>query len=68
MEILTNFNTKENTEINFNDVRQRDPRQFRLSNEEIGKLITRYNSGIKDKKNVNWYIDGWQRKRSKRLR
>lgn len=50
MEILTNFNTKENTEINFNDIRQRDPRQIRLSNEEIGELIARYNSGIKDKK------------------
>ena len=45
MEILTNFNTKENTKINFNDIRQ-----IRLSNEEIGKLIARYNSGIKEKK------------------
>lgn len=50
MEILTNFNTKENTKINFNDIRQRDTRQIRLSNEEIGKLIARYNSGIKEKK------------------
>lgn len=65
METPMRLNVKENTEINFNDVRQRDPRQFRLSNEEIGKLIARYNSGIKDKKNVNWYIDGWQRKEVK---
>ena len=51
METPMRLNVKENTEINFNDVRQRDPRQFRLSNEEIGKLIARYNSGrcIKDK-------------------
>lgn len=52
MEILTNFNTKENTKINLNDIKQRDPSQSRLSDEEIGKLIARYNSGrcIKDKK------------------
>lgn len=35
------------------------------SDEEIGKLITRYNSGIKDKKNMNLYIDGWQREEVK---
>jgi hypothetical protein len=65
MEILTKLNTKEKAEINFNDIRQRDSRQVELSKEEIGKLIARYNSGIKDKKNVNWYIDGWQRKEVK---
>lgn len=50
MEILTNLNVKENTKINLNDIKQRDPRQVGLNDEEIGKLIARYNSGIKDKK------------------
>ena len=50
METLTKLNTKENVEINLNDLRQRDSRQVKLSDEEIGKLIARYNSGIKDKK------------------
>lgn len=50
METLTKLNTKENAEINLNDLRQRDSRQVKLSNEEIGRLIARYNSGIKDKK------------------
>lgn len=58
MEILTKLNIKEKAEINFNDIRQRDSRQVKLSDEEIGKLIARYNSGIKDKKNANWYING----------
>lgn len=35
------------------------------SDKEIGKMIERYNSGIKDKKNANWYIDGWQREEVK---
>lgn len=65
METLTKLNTKENVEINLNDLRQRDSRQVKLSDEEIGKLIARYNSGIKDKKNTNWYIDGWQREKIK---
>lgn len=65
MEILTKLNTKEKAEINFNDIRQRDSRQVELSKEEIGRLIARYNSGIKDKKNANWYIDGWQREEVK---
>nr|DAV23349.1 MAG TPA: hypothetical protein [Bacteriophage sp.]DAZ72106.1 MAG TPA: hypothetical protein [Caudoviricetes sp.] len=63
MEILTKLNTKEKAEINFNDIRQRDSRQVESSKEEIGRLIARYNSGIKDKKNANWYIDGWQREK-----
>lgn len=50
MENSINLNTKENTKINLNDIRQRDSRQFELSNEEIGKLIARYNSDIKEKK------------------
>ena len=65
MEILTKLNTKEKAEINFNNIRQRDSRQVELSKEEIGRLIARYNSGIKDKKNANWYIDGWQREEVK---
>ena len=48
MEILTQLDTKEKSEINFNDIRQRDPRQVELSKEEISRLIARYNSGIKD--------------------
>ena len=44
------LNVKENIKTNLNDIKQRDPRQIRLSNEEIGKLIARYNSGIKEKK------------------
>lgn len=49
MEALTKLNIKENTEINLNNLRQRDSRQVKLNDEEIGKLIARYNSGIKDK-------------------
>lgn len=48
MEILTKLNIKEQAEINFNDIRQRDSRQIKLSKEEISRLIARYNSGIKD--------------------
>ena len=65
METPIRLNVKENTKINLNDIRQRDPRQVGLSDEEIGKLIAIYNSGIKDKKNVNWYIDGRQREEVK---
>lgn len=50
MGILTKLNIKEKAEINFNDIRQRDSRQVELSKEEISRLIARYNSGIKDKK------------------
>jgi hypothetical protein len=50
METPMRLNVKENTKTNFDDIKQRDPRQIRLSNEEIGKLIARYNSGIKEKK------------------
>lgn len=50
METPMRLNVKENIKINLNDIKQRDPRQIRLSNEEIGKLIARYNSGIKEKK------------------
>lgn len=53
MEILTKLNIKEKAEINFNDIRQRDSRQVELSKEEISRLIARYNSGIKDKK--EWF-------------
>lgn len=53
MGILTKLNIKEKTEINFNDIRQRDSRQVELSKEEISRLIARYNSGIKDKK--EWF-------------
>lgn len=59
MEILTKLNTKEKAEINFNDIRQRDSRQVELSKEEIGRLIARYNSGIKDKK--EWFT--WKNRR-----
>lgn len=48
METLTKLNTKENAEINLNDLRQRDSRQVELSKEEISRLIARYNSDIKD--------------------
>lgn len=54
MEILTKLNIKEKAEINFNDIRQRDSRQVELSKEEISRLIARYNSGIKDKK--EWFV------------
>lgn len=50
METPMRLNVKENIKTNLNDIKQRDPRQIRLSNEEIGKLIARYNSGIKEKK------------------
>lgn len=50
MEILAKLNIKEKAEINVNDIRQRDSRQVELSKEEISRLIVRYNSGIKDKK------------------
>lgn len=51
METPMRLNVKENTKINLNDIKQRDPSQSRLRDEEIGKLIARYNNGrcIKDK-------------------